>query len=144
MDCANSAASAHFFSADGRDWHYSPQPYGHTVSYDDGTSHTYVTLERPNLHFNASGVITHINLAADLVTGNEGCANRTSHAHNGHCPCDNCKASGRARAPRCSALACVAPSTPQALVSRCHSLAPLPASSGTTTLAQLSVRWVSA
>ena len=54
------------------------------MQYDDGTSHTYTTLERPNLHFDATGQLTHINLAVDLVTGDEGCANRTKHAHNGH------------------------------------------------------------
>jgi hypothetical protein len=90
-DCSQSDVSAHFFSADGKTWSYSRQPWGHTVPYDDGTSHSYVTLERPNLHFNAAGMLTHVNLAADLVTGGEGCANRTDHAHGGHCPCDNCK-----------------------------------------------------
>lgn len=91
-NCGNSTVSAHFFSADGKDWHnLGVQPYGHTVHYDDGTSHTYTTLERPNLHFDSSGQLTHINLAADLVTGDEGCANRTKHSHFGHCPCDNCK-----------------------------------------------------
>jgi hypothetical protein len=82
-NCAASAVSAHFFSPDGKNWSFSPQPYGHTVSYDDGTEHTYVTLERPNLHFDASGQMTHLNLAADLVTGAEGCASRPDHAHNG-------------------------------------------------------------
>ena len=28
-------------------------PYGHSVKFDDGTSHTYTTLERPNIHFNS-------------------------------------------------------------------------------------------
>lgn len=88
--CGVSDVSAHWFSPDGRAWTFSRQPYGHTVRYDDGTAHTYTTLERPNLHFN-EGRITHITLAADLVTGDEGCANRTRHAHNGHTPCDNCK-----------------------------------------------------
>jgi hypothetical protein len=92
-NCGSSTASAHFYSADGKTWLTDPavQPYGHTVQYDDGTSHTFTTLERPNLHFDASGQLTHINLAADLVTGDEGCANRTKHAHYGHTPCDNCK-----------------------------------------------------
>ena len=82
--CARSAVSAHFYSTDGISWNYSAQPYAHTVVYDDGTQHDYVTLERPNLHFDAQGVLTHINLAADLITGDEGCENRTDHAHNGH------------------------------------------------------------
>lgn len=65
--------------------------YSHTVHYDDGTSHTYTTLERPNLHFDSKGQMTHLNVAADLITGDEGCAARTRHSHFGHCPCDNCK-----------------------------------------------------
>jgi hypothetical protein len=85
--CGASYVSAHWFSEDGKDWHWSDQPYAHTVFYDDGSNHTYTTLERPNLHFNAAGVITHINLAADMEVGDEGCANRTKHAHNGHTPC---------------------------------------------------------
>jgi hypothetical protein len=89
QNCSVSDVSEHFYSADGRTWLFSRQPYGHTVHYDDGTSHTFVTLERPNLHFDAQGELTHINLAADLVTGNEGCGTRPDHAHNGHCPCDN-------------------------------------------------------
>ena len=48
--------------------------YPRRVADDDGTSHTYTTLERPNLHFDSTGQLTHINLAADLVTGDEGCA----------------------------------------------------------------------
>ena len=55
-------------------------------------AHSYVTLERPNIHFNSSGVMTHINLAADLVTQDEGCAKRSKkHSHGGGIPCDNCK-----------------------------------------------------
>ena len=61
------------------------------MKYTDGSTHTYTTLERPNMVFGASGAPTHINLAADLVVGDEGCANRTKHAHYGHTPCDNCK-----------------------------------------------------
>eukprot|EP00037_Helgoeca_nana_P002527 m.34416 g.34416 ORF g.34416 m.34416 type:complete len:358 (+) comp12652_c0_seq1:44-1117(+) len=89
--CGSSIVSAHWFSTDGKDWHWSSQPYNHTVQYDDGTSHTYTTLERPNLHFDATGQLTHLNVAADMVTGDEGCASRTAHSHFGHCPCDNCK-----------------------------------------------------
>jgi len=90
--CAQSDVSAHWFSADGLDWHYSRQPWNHTVEYDDGGSHTYVTLERPWLHIDSrSGAATHLVLAADIVTGDEGCENRTAHSHGGHCPCDNCK-----------------------------------------------------
>mmetsp|Transcript_17727 Transcript_17727/g.46280 ORF Transcript_17727/g.46280 Transcript_17727/m.46280 type:complete len:363 (-) Transcript_17727:1552-2640(-) len=89
--CGSSVVSAHWYSADGKAWTWASQPYSHTVQYDDGTSHTYTTLERPNLHFDASGQLTHLNVAADLVTGDEGCASRTKHAHFGHTPCDNCK-----------------------------------------------------
>ena len=47
--CGSSTLSAHQFSPDGIDWHMvvpNVEPYGHTVQYDDGTSHTYV---RPTL-----------------------------------------------------------------------------------------------
>ena len=93
QSCGSSTVSAHFFSKDGRDWHMDPsvQPYGHTVHYDDGTSHTYTTLERPNMMLSADGTPHFLNLAADLATGDEGCAARTKHAHFGHTPCDNCK-----------------------------------------------------
>ena len=43
------------------------------VDYDDGSSYSFATLERPNLHFDATGQMTHINLAADLTTPNAGC-----------------------------------------------------------------------
>jgi hypothetical protein len=60
------------------------------VHFDDGTSHTYTTLERPNIHFDAAGQMTHLGLAADLVTGDEGCANRTWR-RGGKTACTNCK-----------------------------------------------------
>lgn len=101
--------SAHTFSPDGKSWHViSPpvEPYSHTVQYDDGTSKTFVALERPNIYFNGSGVMTHINLvslrildqkrqmydflwiilismqAADLTTTDAGCGSNS---------CDYCK-----------------------------------------------------
>ena len=47
------------------------------------------------MFFDEHGQLTHIHLAADLVTGPEGCGNRTGvhggPAHFGHTPCDNCK-----------------------------------------------------
>jgi hypothetical protein len=93
--CASSALSTHFFSADGgRNWHFLPQavqPYAHTVDYDDGTSHMFVTIERPSVFFDQHGQLTHLHLGADLVTGDEGCGARVNHTHFGHCPCDNCK-----------------------------------------------------
>lgn len=51
----------------------------------------YVTMERPSMFFDEHGILTHIHLAADMITGDEGCGNRTLHQHFGHCPCDNCK-----------------------------------------------------
>jgi len=97
-NCGTSVLSSHFFSQDGKDWSFlrqGIQPYSHTVHYDDGTSHNFVTLERPNMFFDQQGQLTHIHLAADLVTGPEGCGNRTGPhggpAHFGHTPCDNCK-----------------------------------------------------
>ena len=90
-NCGVSAASAHFFSPNGRVWNYSAQPYRHIVVYDDNTQHTYVTIERPNIHFDETGQPRFLIAAADLVTGDEGCGARTKHAHNGHTPCDNCK-----------------------------------------------------
>jgi hypothetical protein len=86
--------SDHFYSADGMDWKMiSPnvEPYAHTIRYDDGTSHTYTTLERPNIHFDATGQMTHLNLAADLITGDEGCKDRKDHNRGGGCCCTNCK-----------------------------------------------------
>ena len=80
--CSSSYVSSHSFSVDGKIWGHSEQPYGHTVMFDDGTSHSYCTLERPYLVFDTARKITHIHLAADLVTGDEGC---------GSTPCVNCK-----------------------------------------------------
>lgn len=93
--CGSSPLSDHLFSRDGKEWHKltpTVQPYTHTVRYEDGTAHTYTTLERPWGSFNAAGQLTHINLAADLMTQDAGCA---SYDHclgkPGHCPCANCK-----------------------------------------------------
>ena len=80
--CGSSHVSSHSFSVNGTVWGRSDQPYGHTVTFDDGTSHTYATLERPYLNFDANGRITHLHVAADLVTGDEGCSPT---------PCVNCK-----------------------------------------------------
>ena len=76
-NCTSSWVSSHFFAAaDGKRWGHSDQPYGHTVQFDDGSEHSYCTLERPNLFFGADGTLTHIHFAADLVTQDEGCASR--------------------------------------------------------------------
>ena len=65
------------------------------VAYADGSSHAYSTLERPNIHFNAAGQMTHINLAANMMTQNAGCASRTTDCPAAHgpndCACTNCK-----------------------------------------------------
>jgi len=84
-DCGSSMLSDHFFSEDGKDWQMLPgniEPYSHMVQYDDGTNHTYTTLERPNAVFNGAGQMEYLNLAADIVTGDEGCAPTA---------CTNCK-----------------------------------------------------
>ena len=97
--CASSAISTHFFSADGIDWHLlsGVEPYGHVVQFDDGTNHTYTTLERPFLYFDVHGQMTHLSLAADLITGDEGCANRTGkHSGTNGMACTNCKYGDRA------------------------------------------------
>lgn len=95
-NCGSSSVSDHLFSPDLKNWHrLSPrvEPYTHTVKYEDGTSHTYTTLERPNLHFDSTGQLTHINLAADMITQDAGCANYTQCPAkiNGQCACTNCK-----------------------------------------------------
>jgi hypothetical protein len=91
--CYSSTISAHTFSTDGKEWHVltpAVEPYGHTVHYDDGTSKTFVTLERPNIHFDVSGQMTHINLAADLTTSDEGCNHVDNHVDKAR-SCAECK-----------------------------------------------------
>ena len=68
-------------------------PYSHQVHYEDGTTHSYSTLERPNLHFNAEGQLTHINLAANMESQDDGCPayKKCPAIRNGHCACTNCK-----------------------------------------------------
>lgn len=84
--CSTSWVSSHCFSADGKTWGHSDQPYGHTANFDDGTSHSYCTLERPSLNFDSSGTLNHIHFVADLITEDAGCAGR------GKCTgCVNCK-----------------------------------------------------
>ena len=72
------------------------------VHYEDGSLHSYTTLERPNLHFNAAGQLTHINLAADMQTQDQGCAAYPGGKNKGgflqcpsvvkgRCACTNCK-----------------------------------------------------
>jgi len=93
-DCGSSSLSEHLFSEDGKAWHtLHIEPYNHTVSYEDGVVHTYTTLERPNCHFDAAGRMTHINLAADMQTQDEGCAEYLTCPAKvgGKCACTNCK-----------------------------------------------------
>ena len=55
-DCYTSTLSAHTFSPDGKTWHVvlpAVEPYSHTVDYSDGSSFTFVALERPNIHVTA-------------------------------------------------------------------------------------------
>ena len=91
--CGTSTVSDHFFSVDGKNWHLISglEPYQHTVQYDDNTSHTYSTLERPNIYFDATGQMTHLVLAADLTVGDEGCKHRkTGWCKNKKGCCCNC------------------------------------------------------
>jgi hypothetical protein len=95
--CGSSVVSDHFFSKDGKDWHAigGVEPYGHTVHFDDGTSHTYSTLERPYIYFDATNQMTHISFAADLTVGDEGCKDRSTGFCAAHkikpCCCNCCK-----------------------------------------------------
>lgn len=97
-ECGNSTLSAHIFSGDnGKTWNIlknpNVEPYHHTVSYEDGTTHTYNTLERPNARINEKGQLTHLNLAADLMTQNGGCPDYDvcPARYEGKCACTNCK-----------------------------------------------------
>lgn len=92
-NCGRSTVSAHVFSPDGIRWHVlepSVEPYGHTVRFDDGSSHTFPTLERPNIHFDANGMMTHINFAAQLAGGDDGCNEEISGKTPGR-SCAECK-----------------------------------------------------
>ena len=65
--CGSSDVSAHWFSIDGKDWHWSPQtPYYSTVTYDDGSTHAFATCERPNLHFDVNGDPDYLVCAVDV------------------------------------------------------------------------------
>eukprot|EP01043_Picozoa_sp_COSAG02_P038318 COSAG02_NODE_2945_length_7687_cov_25.192541_4_plen_66_part_00 len=50
-------------------------------------------MERPNLHFNTVGQLTHINVAVNLETQDEGCTEYTKCPAKGEgaCACTNCK-----------------------------------------------------
>ena len=88
--CGTSHVSAHWFSETGRDWHWSPQePYSHTVAYDDGTSHTFATLERPYLHFDANGDPDYLVCAVDL-DASETCPAHSAPARSKSTTCCDC------------------------------------------------------
>ena len=91
--CFESDVSAHFFSLDGREWGFSRQPYGHFVSYSDGSRTGFITLERPAVVLGARGELTHLVLAADAVTGDAGCPDKRGKCivFFGKCPCNCCK-----------------------------------------------------
>ena len=58
--CYSSTLSAHTFSPDGKSWHIiepAVEPYSHTVKFDDGSTVSFVALERPNIHFDATGQV---------------------------------------------------------------------------------------
>lgn len=89
--CSESTVSAHLYSRDGKDWYLSnEEPYGHVLQFEDGTNHTYTTLERPYAILNDKRQLTHLVLSADLVTGDEGCPNYKGCPHV-PCSCVNCK-----------------------------------------------------
>ncbi len=85
--CGSSHVSAHWFSLDGKDWHWSPQePFSHTVTYEDGSTHTFATMERPNLHFDAEGNPDFLVCAVDLDASQQ-----CSLHDNATACCDCCK-----------------------------------------------------
>lgn len=104
-DCINSKVSHHAFSVDGVQWQAMEPyvaPWGHVVKYEDGTSRMFTTLERPNIHFDQNGSMTHMTFAADSDTGITKCPERAfqpgtwCNAYVGkmnvtYCPCNNCK-----------------------------------------------------
>lgn len=78
--CGSSHVSAHWFSEDGRAWHWSPQaPYSSTVAYDDNSTHAFATCERPSLHFSAGGDPDYLVCAVDLDASQQ-CAPTSSNA----------------------------------------------------------------
>ena len=95
-NCSKSVVSSHLFSAnEGKTWCRSPQePYGHTIGNTAGglRQHAYTTLERPYILRNGNGELTHLVLAADLETGDEGCTDTPAcKGSDRFCSCVNCK-----------------------------------------------------
>ena len=92
-DCGRSTISSHVFSADGNSWHcwIGTEPYGHTVEFDDDTSITFPTLERPYLHFDSNGQMTHINFAAQIEGGDAGCNSDVGRGAGRPKSCAECK-----------------------------------------------------
>ncbi len=90
--CGASHVSAHWFSAEGKQWHWSPvAPYNSTVTYDDGSTHAFATCERPNLHFDASGDPDFLTCAVDLDASEQCGFHPDPRAHNATPCCSCCK-----------------------------------------------------
>ncbi|EDQ89099.1 uncharacterized protein MONBRDRAFT_25698 [Monosiga brevicollis MX1] len=55
-NCNKSLASGHYFSPDGLVWHAATaEPYHTAVTFTDGTTHTFASLERPKIIVNGQG-----------------------------------------------------------------------------------------
>lgn len=90
--CGSSHVSAHWFSSDGKDWHWSPQaPYASTVAYDDGSVHAFATCERPNLHFDSRGDPDYLVCAVDLDASEQCSPHPDPRHHNATACCSCCK-----------------------------------------------------
>jgi hypothetical protein len=88
--CGSSHVSAHWFSEEGKAWHWSPlAPYNSTIAYDDGTTHAFATCERPNLHFDARGDPDYLVCAVDLDASEQ--CHPTPKTHNATPCCSCCK-----------------------------------------------------
>ena len=89
VDCASGPVSFHAFSRNGTVWdallEYI-QPYSSRVEYEDGTSATFTSLERPKLFVDESGTPSHLFNAA-FSPGSADCAPTS---------CTECKWNGTA------------------------------------------------
>ena len=68
--------AGHAFSLDGVDWLTSDvPPYGNAVTYEDGTTRSFATVERPHLMFDRdSGEIAYLVNGVSDVWGDEPCS----------------------------------------------------------------------
>eukprot|EP00045_Choanoeca_perplexa_P010550 m.107686 g.107686 ORF g.107686 m.107686 type:complete len:359 (+) comp15317_c0_seq21:140-1216(+) len=65
-NCNASNVSGHFFSADGMNWESTrTPPYGHEVTFTDGSTKIFSTVERPKMYLNATGFPTHMTFGVD-------------------------------------------------------------------------------